>query len=148
MVGNEPHVYHVTLEGDTSPECEQEYSGSLDLLAVAVPYSISDAVVDLSFQPQHMTDDMKAFGLVGREAILKHSEEFLGSQRGLGMPAYALRDPFVVDAGKRMVTLGFECLIEGFEGKGTDYLHFNQNNKIYELVAVRHTGSFDPCVHE
>ena len=139
-------MYKIAMEGDHCPMGDlQESTSSLDLLSVAVPYSISDAIVDLSFQPQHMTSDMKAFGLVGKEAILAHSEEFLGPQGRLGKPAYALQDPFIVDVTKRMVTLGFECLIEGFEGKGTDYVYFDQNHKILELVAVRHTGSFDPC---
>ena len=83
----------------------------------------------------------------GKEAILKHSAEFLTPQKLLGRPAYALSDPFVADPVKRMVTLGFECLIQGFEGKGTDYLHFDNDNKIYQLVAVRHTGTFDPSKH-
>ena len=54
--------------GDQSTPTDAELvdSGSLSLLSVAVPYSIADAVVDLSFQPQHMTEDMTAFGLRGK----------------------------------------------------------------------------------
>ena len=50
----------------TPSDAELVDSGSLSLLSVAVPYSIADAVVDLSFQPQHMTEDMTAFGLKGK----------------------------------------------------------------------------------
>ena len=80
----------------------------------------------------------------GKDKILEYSTKFLTPQLKLGLPAYALADPFQVDIDMRMVTLGFECLISGYEGKGTDYVYFDQDNKIYELNAVRHTGGYNP----
>ena len=142
----EVHIESIEFVGDKVPVEPQDETNSLTLLKVAVPYSIADAIVDLDFQPPHMANDIKAFGLQGKTAIYNHSKEFLTPQLLLGKPAYKLSDPFRVDLNKRMVTLGFECLIEGFEGIGTDYVYFNDQNKIFDLVAVRHSGSYNPVV--
>ncbi len=48
-----------------------------------------------------------------------------------------LRDPFEVDLTKKVVTLGFECIIPGKEGRGVDYVTFDDDGKIVDVTAVR-----------
>ena len=136
-------VENIEFFGDQVPiDSNDRSNSSLTLLNDAVTFTIADAMADLTVHPKYMADDMKAFGLEGKQAILDFKAKFLGPQGALGLPAYKLAKPFEVDVNKRMVSLGFECLIQGYEGLGTDYVYFNDQNLIRDLVVVRHSGSY------
>ena len=105
---------------------------------VVVPFTIADATCNFSVHPGYMANDISAFGLKGKEAVLKFLANELGTQAQLGLPAYKLADPFQVHEKKKMVSLGFECLIEGYQGFGTDCVYLDDNNLIREIDARRH----------
>ena len=71
---------------------------------------------------------------------LNPQAKFLGPQRKLGIPAYRLDDPFVANAEVKMVSLGFECLIEGFRGFGTDYVYLDNDNLIKSIKVDRYSS--------
>ena len=126
--------------GDTAPKEAQDDSGALLLINVVVPFTIADATADLSVHPQYMADDISAFGQTGKQAVLTFKEKFLGPQGKKGLPAYKLDEPFRVHIKKRMVSLGFECLIEGYQGFGTDYVYLNKNILIRCIDVERHSS--------
>jgi len=114
----------------------------LNLLEVVIPFTIADALCDTSFHGPLLAKNVEAFGAIGKQQVLEFKEEFLGPQRSLEMPAYKLADPFIVDIKKMKVTLGFECLIEQYLGKGTDYVYLDEKLKVKKIDVVRHSGKY------
>ena len=133
-------IVDIITSGDQLLEANQDDSGSLQLLKQVIPFTIADATADLSVHPQYMAEDITAFGLTGKEAVLAFKERFLGPQGKQGLPAYKLDEPFKVHVKKRMVSLGFECLIKGYLGFGTDYVFINQDNLINCIDVERHSS--------
>jgi hypothetical protein len=114
----------------------------LQLLSVVVPFTIADALCDTSFHEPLLAENVKAFGAIGKEQVLEFKENFLGPQRLLEKPAYKLADPFIVDIKGMKVTLGFECLIKKYLGKGTDYVYLDEKLKVEKIDVVRHSGKY------
>ena len=110
---------------------------SLDIMSLVVPYTIADAICDLAFHPQFHAADMTAFGQEGADNVMAFKTKWLGPSAKAGLAAYKLEDPFIVDLDELKVTLGFECIIQGHEGHGTDYVYVNENKKITRIDVVR-----------
>ena len=130
---------------ETEQVLSPSYNGnitSLDLLKVVIPFTIADATCDTSFHGPHLANNAEAFGVCGKEKVLEFKEMFLGPQRLLGKPAYKLSDPFTVDLKEMKVTLGFECLIEKYLGKGTDYVYVDDKLLVKKIDVVRHSGKY------
>lgn len=120
------------------PAAKDENLTPLDLLRVAITFSVADATTDFDVHPKYAADDIEAFGLKGKEKVLKFLQEELGPWSKTGKPAYRLDFPFRVDFANRKVTLGFECLIDGYSGRGTDHVYFNDQGLIRKIDAIRH----------
>ena len=110
---------------------------SLDLMYVAVPYTIADVICDMSYHRTKAADDMAAFGQIGVENVQAFKNKWFAPYVGRELPTYKLEDPFVVDLENLKVTLGFECLMEGKEGRGTDYVYINEQKLITKIDVVR-----------
>lgn len=121
---------NITSSNNEENRQELDSITALDLLNVAIPFAIADAICDTSFHGSHLAQNAKAFGASGKEQILEFSGKFLGPQKLIGTPAYRLGHPFYVNVRERKVTFGFECLIEKYLGEGTDYMYFNDELKI------------------
>ena len=115
---------------------------SLDLLNVVIPFTVADALCDTAFHGPHLAEHVEAFGAKGKSIVLAFKEKFLGPQKLLKTPAYKLADPFVVDLNQMKVTLGFECLIEKYLGKGTDYVYVNDKLLVDKIDVVRYSGKY------
>ena len=111
---------------------------SLDLLSAVVPFTIADAICDLGYHRPHMAEDIEAFGLKGADKIQAFLSQEMKHQQELGLPAYKIEWPFVACLQESKVTLDFECVIEGYEGRGTDNVFVNPDKLIRKIDAVRH----------
>ena len=60
------------------------------------------------------------------------------NQNELGLPAYKVEWPFEACLEESKVTLDFECMIQGYEGRGTDNVFVNSEKLITKIDAVRH----------
>ena len=110
----------------------------MDLLSAVVPFTIADATCDVSYHRTHMAENMEAFGQKGAENVENFKNNWLKEYHSRGLAAYKLNDPFITDLAELKVTLGFECLIQGYEGKGTDYVYINSDRLLTKIVAIRH----------
>lgn len=110
---------------------------SLDLLSTVMPFAIADALCDVDYHRCHMADEIEAFGQKGADNVEKFKTDWLGEQKKLGLPAYKLEDPFEAHLDSLEVTLGFECIIKGREGKGTDYVYVNGNKLLTKIIVIR-----------
>lgn len=111
---------------------------SLDLLNAVVPFTIADAICDLSYHRSHMADELEAFGQKGAENVEAFKNNWLKIYHQQGLAAYKLEDPFETNLKDCQVTLGFECIIKGHEGKGTDYISVNKDKLLTKIIAIRH----------
>ena len=147
---NNGKEYNISgLESSSIPISKQEKKKedidsitALDLLNVAIPFAIADAICDTSYHEAYLSQNVKAFGASGKQEVLDFKIKFLGPQKLVGKPAYQLCDPFYVNVQERKVTFGFECLIEKYVGEGTDYMYFDEDLKVKHIDAVRKTGKY------
>ena len=56
--------------------------------------------------------------------------KYLKPCKDLFQPAYHYPETFYVDLENGCVRFGFECLIPGSQGKGTQFLFFDQDGKV------------------
>ena len=115
---------------------------SLDLLNVVIPFTIADALCDTAFHEPYLAEHVEAFGARGKTQVLEFKEKFIGPQKLLEKAAYKLEDPFIVDIKEKKVTLGFECMIEKYLGKGTDYVYLDDELKVKKFDVVRYSGRY------
>jgi hypothetical protein len=54
------------------------------------------------------------------------------------LAAYKLEEPFVTNLNELKVTLGFECIVRGYEGRGTDNVYVNSDRLLTKIDAIRH----------
>ena len=50
------------------------------------------------------------------------------------------------DAANRVLVAGFDCLLVGKEGRGTDIIKFDADAKVCEVAAIRHTSVSPPTI--
>ncbi len=133
-------ITEIQSEGEQHENAEifrNDGLSALDLLSVVVPYTIADAICDLTFHRPHMSDDITAFGQNGADNVMAFLKEELGGQAEKGLPAYKLEDPFIVNLEDMKVTLDFECIIKGYDGKGQDIVHVNKQKEITCIETIR-----------
>ena len=111
---------------------------SLDLLSSVAPFTIADAIADVSYHRTHMANEMEAFGQTGADNVEHFKNNWLKEYNEKGLAAYKLEDPFETTLEEMKVTLGFECIIKGHEGKGTDYVFVNKDKLLTKIIAIRH----------
>ena len=129
----------IQVDPDLSPEVKKVNGlTTLDLLSVVVPFTIADATCDLGYHRPHMAEDIEAFGLKGADKIEAFLLKEMKNQNELGLPAYKVEWPFEACLEESKVTLDFECVIQGYEGRGTDNVFVNSEKLITKIDAVRH----------
>ena len=111
---------------------------SLDLLSVVVPFTIADATCDISYHRSHMAENIEAFGLKGADSVSSFILNELKEYHMKNLAAYKLEEPFVTNLNELKVTLGFECIVQGYEGKGTDNVYINSDRLLTKIDAIRH----------
>ena len=102
-----------------------------------VPFTIADAICDISYHRSHMAENIEAFGQKGIENVHDFKSNYLKEYQTKNLAAYKLEGPFEADLNELKVTLGFECLIENHEGKGTEYVYVNSDKLLTKIAAVR-----------
>ena len=122
---------------DQSEVLDHQGLTSLDLLSVVVPFTIADATCDISYHRSHMAEDIQAFGQKGADNVQSFKTNYLKECQTRQLVAYKLEQPFVTDLKELKVTLGFECLIQGHEGKGTESVYLNSDKLVTKILAVR-----------
>ena len=132
--------YHSVITDNNTNQSEVlKHQGltTLDLLSVVVPFTIADATCDISYHRSHMAENIQAFGQKGADNVQKFKSNYLKEYQTRHLAAYKLEEPFVTDLNELKVTLGFECLIQGHEGKGTEIVYLSSDKLVTKIVAVR-----------
>ena len=132
--------YHsVITDSNTNQSEVLEHQGltTLDLLSVVVPFTIADATCDISYHRSHMAENIQAFGQKGANNVQIFKTNYLKEYQTRHLAAYKLEEPFVADLNELKVTLGFLCLIQGYEGKGKEYVYLSSDKLVTKIVAVR-----------
>jgi hypothetical protein len=119
---------------------------SAALLGLALVWLWCDCFAEWETMATLCGDDARMFGAVGKPAVLAFKQKWLP-----GRPApdgtcwqgnYSVDAIFEVDIGNLVVVAGFDCLITGKEGRGTDVIQFGGSEAPRLLVrgvqAVRH----------
>ena len=91
-----------------------------------------------------MDENIHAFGQKGADNVQSFKTKYLNDCRTKNLAAYKLEEPFETDLNELKVSLGFECLIQGYEGKGTEYVYLNSDKLGKESISKgewRHLGS-------
>lgn len=111
---------------------------NLDLLSAVVPFTIADATCDISYHRSHMAENIEAFGLKGADNVAAFILNELNEYHMKNLAAYKLEEPFVTNLNELKVTLGFECIVRGYEGRGTDNVYVNSDRLLTKIDAIRH----------
>jgi len=111
---------------------------NLDLLCAVVPFTIADATCDISYHRSHMAENIEAFGLKGADNVAAFILNELNEYHTKNLAAYKLEEPFVTNLNELKVTLGFECIVRGYEGRGTDNVYVNSDRLLTKIDAIRH----------
>merc|ERR1711862_655199 len=84
------------LSGNTSKSQVIKNQGltNLDLLSVAVPFTIADATCDTSYHRSHMDENIHAFGQKGADNVQSFKTNYLNDCRTKNLAAYKLEEPF------------------------------------------------------
>ena len=107
-------------------------------IRVVVPFTIADATCDISYHRSHMAENIEAFGLKGADSVSSFILNELKEYHMKNLAAYKLEEPFVTNLNELKVTLGFECIVQGYEGKGTDNVYINSDRLLTKIDAIRH----------
>ena len=111
---------------------------NLDLLSAVVPFTIADATCDISYHRSHMAENIEAFGLKGADNVAAFILNELNEYHMKNLAAYKLEEPFVTNLNELKVTLGFECIVKVYEGRGTDNVYVNSDRLLTKIDAIRH----------
>ena len=88
--------------------------------------------------PGHMAENIEAFGLKGADKVAAFILNELNEYHMKNLAAYKLEEPFVTNLNELKVTLGFECIVRGYEGRGTDNVYVNSDRLLTKIDAIRH----------
>ena len=73
----------------------------------------------------------------GAEKVEAFKAKWLGPTQQQGLPAYKLESPFETCLPEAKVTFGFECVVQGNEGFGTEFVYVTRDRKISKIVGKR-----------
>ena len=110
---------------------------NFDILDIAIPYAIADAICDLECHSKYHAEDIEAFGQNGAENVEAFKQKWLGPSQEQGLTAYKLESPFQACLEESKVTFGFECVVKGNEGFGTEIIYVTSCGKISKIVGKR-----------
>ena len=102
---------------------------------------LADAFGLLYLHESMLHNDASMFGVEGKDAIIDFKSKLLGNG-SKDRPNYAIDSIHEIDVTNRVIVADFECLIEGYEGRGTDVPKFDADMKIVRVEAMRHSVSY------
>ena len=73
-----------------------------------------------------LAEQVVGHGCQGRDEVIKLKMEYFKPCAEKNLPTYYYLDFFCVDLEDSCVRFGFRCLIPDSEGKGTQFLHFDE----------------------
>ena len=132
---------------------KQGYMTGLIMLGYALHAAAADSISDILYFTDTLAGQVVGHGCRGREEVTNLKMEYFRPCTEKGLLTYRYLDFFCVDLENSCVQFGFSCLIPGSEGRGTEFLHFDevsysrhvrhllpdiQDGKISNILHVRH----------
>ena len=111
------------------------------MLVWGLLWLLADAFGMLSLHESMLRHDASMFGVEGKDAIIDFKSGLLGSG-SKDKPNYTIDSVHEIDVTNRIIVADFECLIEGYEGRGTDIPKFDSDMKIVGVEALRHSVAY------
>jgi hypothetical protein len=105
------------------------------LLGLALLWSFADAFGLWAIHEDLLHDEAMMFGQCGKANILKWKRSVLYSD---GRRNYKVDSVHEIDADNRAVVIGFDCLLPGKEGRGTEVIRFSEDWSVIRVQSIRH----------
>jgi hypothetical protein len=84
------------------------------------------------------TEDAAMFGKTGIDEVLQFKAQWLSEPVNYSVDAI-----HEIDLVNRVVVVGFDCLIPGKEGRGSDVIQFDKDGRVCRVGAIRHAAVAD-----
>lgn len=120
------------------PAVAVEPPGNASMLVASLEWLRADVVGDFGVHRSMVHPDAEMFGAKGADEVLAFKQAFLKA-----FPAYEVPAVFV-DHTSRVVVAEFVCLVPGKEGRGTDFMAFDDEMRVTRVSAVRHAAAAAP----
>jgi len=120
---------------------EETTSDEDKVLGWGLLWLLADTFGLLSLHESMLHKDASMFGVEGKDAVLDFKSKFLGGG-SKDNPNYTIDTVHEIDVTNRVIVADFKCLIEGYEGRGTDIPKFDPDMKIFRVDALRHSVSY------
>ena len=108
------------------PVPKQGYMTALIMLGYALHAAAADSISDVMYFSDTLAEQVVGHGCHGRDEVIKLKMEYFKPCAEKNLPTYYYLDFFCVDLEDSCVRFGFRCLIPDSEGKGTQFLHFDE----------------------
>jgi hypothetical protein len=121
--------------GGADSEASVRALKSCQVLNAAMGFLKADVTQDLKEQEKLLVEDAVAFGVKGRDEIIRVQKEGIDSGT-----TYSVPYPIIVDPDATCVTLDFNAHKDGVTQKGTDIMYVDlREEKIVRIDTLRHT---------
>ena len=118
---------------------KQSYMTGLILAGYALHAAAADAIADVRYFGNTLSGQVTGHGCRGREEVINLKLEYFRPCYENSLPTYRYLDYFSVDLENSCVRFGFHCIIPGSEGKGTEFMHFDEVSNF--IVLHSHCSS-------
>lgn len=108
-------------------------AGSADLLLAALEWLRADVYCDFAAHEGMLSPNVEMSGAKGAAEVMAFKRKFLTAT-----PAYDVPAVLSVDVDNNVVVAEFECLLPGKEGRGVEFIQFDENLRVRRVVAARH----------
>jgi hypothetical protein len=112
-----------------------DHEQSLRLLDRAVAWLRCDVYGDFAAMPPLMAPNATMFGAAGAEGVLSFKRRWLTQPLN-----YNVDVVHEVDLVNRVIVVGFDSLLAGREGRGTDVIQMDEELRICAVDAIRHAS--------
>jgi hypothetical protein len=122
-------------------EAERGCSKGLQLLGRGLRWLRADVFGDFEVMADLVAPHARMFGVEGAGAVVAFKRRWLNLPVNYNVDAIHEFDPV-----NRVLVAGFDCLLVGKEGRGTDVVQFTDAMLVSEVAAIRHTSVSPPNV--
>lgn len=111
---------------------------SLQILEPVLHLLKCDVTANPSEAPPVIDEEANHFGTIGKDAIMKFKES---KYAGQSIPTYYFPFPFLVNLRNECVSVDFDCIIPGKEGRGSEWQYVNlDKGTVYKVCGNRHSN--------
>lgn len=114
-------------------------SDALQLLGRGLQWLRADVYGDFEVTAGLVAPHARMFGVQGADAVVNFKRRWLTRPVNYNVDVIHEFDPV-----NRVLVAGFDCLIPGKEGRGTDVMRFSDAMLVSEVAAIRHASVSPP----